>query len=1396
MLTTHHLLNDMALNEIDQNVIQPDSRASTFSGSHKEYTGPRPSSNSGKARGTASADVFSTGSGVLSMLKTTTEMGDIGNIPLMSSRLPKSSSRPSMPRKNGSSNGLPPSRTSSHYSHNGSVRSASSMRSAQTHGSSRRMAVPYNDFRYARSQEFYQPRSDTRSVGTPESIHSSVVGVPERFYQTERSYSLTQTLPHTSGLSDQRSLSSLRSQGLMPRPHSPYMYPARPSGGPVYRPSSPSLSDTAGTMYHHRSRARPGPGPRAHTTSSPLYSRFGEETTQRHLIKRPPPSVRSNRTIEDLKRPFINGGGISNAPPPEVPPPYRGVRPPPGLVSQANLGPPLPHFRSSPSPMYGNRIPIIPDEPPKFPVEEATPYRGFVQRVKNVLEERISSDEVRRLSRPDLVKSSSASYHSPKKPRNHASSSTPSFDMAELPGTFPSEPEPASIKRLTRELIKAGVGAGSDFGAASELASDASPGTLPETDTNSSRQSHDALSDESDVSIDNARAVPISQIPKSGEALRSSILAVVSRQNSSVKKDTQSPAGALSSSTAGEAVRSSRGQSQLTSYTAILPISTAVSPLPNNDSVDVAVSDPSAPRPLSRSQARPHTMIVASKNEDPGPKRSTSARSLPLKEGTKDPSSATLTSGTESIQIASEASKRTSASRPKSKGAFHPSNAGSIFHRIAASRASSEVTSRPQSVVSNDQRQSTMQKDVRSSEEVKSSPMLESASRRQSTTSESAERQPEQRTSTRSSSAPERCSEDDSSTQVTGTNAEVRVNPTRGFYAPLPDLTEDSQEDASTTNLRILGARPPVFRAAGRRTAHSDLLSSPRVSMVPKSPRTYLGRPVVESRHLPSFTFSKTDLTAKLNFALGLRNSRSFEEVRARPKSMVAPTPERPVSSTMLRERYASFFTIDDESTEDIGSFDGQAEKTAKQEEFMSEINRLSIPSVNNLTVRLSELLPSIKRTRSDFNLARLDEAVQGTVQEIRGIGSDKRASTASHSDGFGSNDGTAVAPTRRGTVNTSSVTAEEKAIRRYGMLRLMKDLPPLPADVSEHRASQASTTSRPRRASTAQASMQEPATATGSARASPAKAKVKVVHEIGTTSPRKFILKKPNRSLHLSPVSKHPWNKEGSQHGQDGPSTMTMTFASSTRPATASPTPRARVRPTRSASDPTLPSDESVRIARSMSPGLRFEASLVPKTDLFTAEAKPIQRGGHNIVGSIKRRIGLGTRVDKAGFPIDPAFLHPEERAHDPGDRYPVTGLTPPAGMTIDENRSYFSDDSSNHSARFVGMRKRFTRFRPAKRPASRQVSANDSRSSIRRAHHDDGGSVFEDSGLGPEQHSPYDDEHPIAGMSKSEFRRKRLIEKMRALWYKSGELIKNFNRPKKQHRGMYDRRELPYGV
>ncbi|KAF4556201.1 Hypothetical protein D9617_1g080760 [Elsinoe fawcettii] len=250
---------------------------------------------------------------------------------------------------------------------------------------------------------------------------------------------------------------------------------------------------------------------------------------------------------------------------------------------------------------------------------------------------------------------------------------------------------------------------------------------------------------------------------------------------------------------------------------------------------------------------------------------------------------------------------------------------------------------------------------------------------------------------------------------ASGNNKE-NEKPKAGQPSRLPDLEEASQEDMASAKSQQLAGHGRISSDH----AGSDTMTRLRSEMT-----------LSEIRNLPSLNFSQMNLIDQLNAALDYRDSRSIEIVRKHLSSgsIISPSPLRPSSTEALRERYTSFFAkpedfhvpipadesesmsmsiltpaqkekiqnmlvedrkhLDAISSEQPQPNHGKESRPLSPTELLgvaSEANRISVPSVDALSYRLSELLPSLKRLHLDSTIAD-EQTVKQTIDDIHHLG-------------------------------------------------------------------------------------------------------------------------------------------------------------------------------------------------------------------------------------------------------------------------------------------------------------------------------------------------------------------------------------------------------------------------
>ncbi|KAL9096364.1 MAG: hypothetical protein Q9165_001361 [Trypethelium subeluteriae] len=557
----------------------------------------------------------------------------------------------------------------------------------------------------------------------------------------------------------------------------------------------------------------------------------------------------------------------------------------------------------------------------------------------------------------------------------------------------------------------------------------------------------------------------------------------------------------------------------------------------------------------------------------------------------------------------------------------------------------------------------------------------------------------------------------------------------------LPDVREESREDVSTTDLSSFKFPMPWHanrkQPKSRPRSRSDISpitrnNSSRQSARPSMPA--MPKPMAETRTIPSLNFSRLDLISKLNEALEARDrtSRSLDTRRSKSYSGIhAPVPERALSPGTIRERYKSFFAVEDESedqgdegeTEDATGSSGENEssssavpklkRTVSPVELMYEIDRLSIPSVNPLTARLSRLMPSLRNHKSWEHVLDDEEAITQTIEDIRLLG-DRRTPNKSSTNVDEAGGSATGATTDMGQKATSPFIADSAP-------NLMKDLPPLP-DSKEGNGRAQDGLGRPSSAVKSHESL-----ATLDAPASTAHKPRSMAEFAGLpVSPHdQLITRGSYRSFqHRSSPFNRPWNLEESYPWDDSVPPIDI--------ALPPPTHRwepSSCRPSRLRQHGSISSSGSERELLSsptrnvLTP--RFANTPKPSQNhLVTEQGKlehhPTRHTKSGLLGSLKIKLfGVPSTTKKivkrnistpnfrhqsplASHPVMPSMngfaalptvlsvsdqFTPEQAplqedlSHspvNPGDRYPTSALSPPSAFNLSEVRSFFSDDSS----------------------------------------------------------------------------------------------------------------------
>ncbi|KAL1587093.1 hypothetical protein WHR41_04288 [Cladosporium halotolerans] len=651
----------------------------------------------------------------------------------------------------------------------------------------------------------------------------------------------------------------------------------------------------------------------------------------------------------------------------------------------------------------------------------------------------------------------------------------------------------------------------------------------------------------------------------------------------------------------------------------------------------------------------------------------------------------------------------------------------------------------------------------------------------------------------------------------------------------LPGLKEESSEDMSVTTHRQstdianglqfqLPARIAAVKAMQERR-QQELQDKEKMREARNRPHPDDGRPLGETRDLPSLNFSRMDLIDKLNEALQVRTRNSLEVVRRRDFSAIYhPSPQRPQSTDpALWDRYTSFFNkpedfpeeLEDEEqpsgdeAEDAGdeskpssrrhsknASEGDADSAKRPlspEERMlnvaTQVNRLSIPSVNGLSERLSELLPNLRDLNLDTVLAN-DQQIAHTIDDIHQLGKIP-----------GARPDTVLSTRTSAGFRTLAERAEEivkngthDSVIPLKAMGLNKDLPPLPGSASLDKVSAQSPVDG--RSSYLSGSISAPSELTNQLQR-PASALIRgksplTEDEVQRLLPPEMnpIARGSKRSLVVSSLSSRPWNLDENYPWARSNLHIDLVAPDQVHARETLAAELARHRGTKSL-DCTLTGDLLGNTTSGIDIG-SITTDLDPTASVTTLQLTGVstqhvrKHSKRSMLGSIKHKIGLSrSHHDDTtrSLPTSPGLRTADEPAHNPGDRYPTTALTPPVAFNLDEVRSYFSDDSSeSNKERKTPKGRRWTGL---KSKASKANTNHNNPDPTRGAQ-----SLDEASAANPH---PYDAASLAAdrtaldssaaftldgiGMGKAEFRIKRLGEKLRVWFAKGGELFRSLS-------------------
>lgn len=630
----------------------------------------------------------------------------------------------------------------------------------------------------------------------------------------------------------------------------------------------------------------------------------------------------------------------------------------------------------------------------------------------------------------------------------------------------------------------------------------------------------------------------------------------------------------------------------------------------------------------------------------------------------------------------------------------------------------------------------------------------------------------------------------------------------------LPGLKEESIEDMSVSDHRRGSTSDqialPARIAAVKAMQERRLRESADKSKTRRQVRQH-NRSLAETRDLPSLNFSRIDLIDRLNEALEVRPAKSMDVVRRRDFSNIyCPSPQRPQSTEPLRERYTSFFSkpedfrffgedTDSEDEFDLGPEPEKAlvptfqiqeqtevegvepeKRPLSPEDFLNvatQVQRLSIPTVNGLSERLSELIPGL-RNLSNLQLDSIFASDRDSLHFLHGneLARPDTMMTSRTSAGFRTLAERAEEIVRHGTHDSMAPLKGS----------LNKDLPPLPESASADKLSK--TGSSEGKQSYLSGSMSVPVDlGKGPSRPSSALLRAKAPtteEEVERLLPKEMnpITRNAKRSMVLSHPISRPWNLDENYpwSGNEVEIDLSVPSAAHTRNSFASEVLRARGTKSLDLTQPIEPTSSSKGIdIGSITTSHLDSASVTTEQATGITPQHARKQSKRSIIGSISKKFGLSGRTggdeDNTTKSLPKSPLPPRrsstKQSHKPGDRYPTSSLTPPAGFNLDEVRSFFSDNSSDRD-RTGSFRKRLTNFK-TKKPL---------RPDPARTHHSFDDDTAYEGGLlgdGEERLGANSRAHTYdgVGMRKTEFHIKRFGEKLRHFFAKGGEMIRSLS-------------------
>ncbi|KAF1810562.1 hypothetical protein P152DRAFT_89074 [Eremomyces bilateralis CBS 781.70] len=600
--------------------------------------------------------------------------------------------------------------------------------------------------------------------------------------------------------------------------------------------------------------------------------------------------------------------------------------------------------------------------------------------------------------------------------------------------------------------------------------------------------------------------------------------------------------------------------------------------------------------------------------------------------------------------------------------------------------------------------------------------------------------------------------------------------------ATMPEVVTQLHE---TRQRPRLGVRPPQGQSAFRHSTSG----------------------IDDMKPILSMEFSNSNIMTQLKEEFQLRTPRSLDELGLNFDDMGKTTTgpdnkpktqhESVCSSESIHEKYKSFFAGLEEMDTSLGDnssiFDsarldqgtevlrlegvGRAREPKIStemrprplslrpimgpEELISEVSQVSIPSVSDLTRRLSEVLPSLQKYLTDVENTSEDE-VNKTIQEIKAIGdsgpSHEPTNPASLANGRKSLGTDVIEMKEHGNMSDSRENNFEDDLSRTAFARK--------TPVAELEAT--------------------PLTG----HAANSYVRTMAAHRSDRFEDPDSHLNRPQTS------SSAPWNNDSNYPWTESAPDINVCLPRTPPELTTHFGTRAQLHGVNMIEGSTVENEGPLA-------GTEEVAMRNTEHGIFHAISR---RLGHhhpqdiNAHHAITPTAGPSTprpKVSNAPIPLDhfdysgygnrSDALCIDDPGVDPGDRYPTTSLSPPTATNLDDVRSYFSDDSERPAKHRSSFRKRLSNFHPhicsgnARRgPALSGLGA----SAINTGPQSEdipmepNGSAMKIGNGGPDKTTmtaPTEMVHMNNGISKADSQPRKLEKGLKAMWRRSGKLIRS---------------------